>query len=215
MTDPFYGVWPSTANAGPQGPAGPAGVAGPQGERGNAILTTSGPPLDSVGDDGDYAYDPSTATIYGPKQSGSWPMPGTELRNVIAAQRIQHVNEVTVSSNEGDPGGGWGDVIPFVFADPLVAGPYQVIAGLEISLMANAIAHTAQAQLLIDGAEVALWSNPRAAYNRVEFSTAYVFPSGDTPSFQLRLRRFGPGAGTARARRAQVLILPCPVLVEL
>ncbi|WP_250533972.1 hypothetical protein [Caballeronia sp. AZ10_KS36] len=43
------------------------------GTDGNTILTTSGAPSNSVGKDGNYAYDPSAAVMYGPKASGVWP----------------------------------------------------------------------------------------------------------------------------------------------
>lgn len=43
------------------------------GSAGNTILTTSGAPSSGSGSNGDYAYDPATYTMYGPKTAGSWP----------------------------------------------------------------------------------------------------------------------------------------------
>lgn len=49
------------------------------GRAGRTIITVSGAPLDTVGTDGDYAYDPATTFIYGPKAGGAWP-PGVKLQ---------------------------------------------------------------------------------------------------------------------------------------
>ncbi|WP_197675077.1 collagen-like domain-containing protein [Halopseudomonas salegens] len=80
--------------AGPEGPQGPAGDIGPagaqgdqgvpglpgppgpqglQGENGRTILSGTGAPVDTQGNDGDLFYDQSVSMLYGPKTAGSWP----------------------------------------------------------------------------------------------------------------------------------------------
>lgn len=43
------------------------------GDNGNVLHSVSGAPSDSLGVDGDYAFDPTALVVYGPKASGSWP----------------------------------------------------------------------------------------------------------------------------------------------
>lgn len=43
---------------------------------GAVITTTSGPPDNADGHDGDYAFDPATRLLYGPKAGGVWPSTG-------------------------------------------------------------------------------------------------------------------------------------------
>ncbi|RZL29622.1 MAG: hypothetical protein EOP64_00020 [Sphingomonas sp.] len=59
---------------GQPGPPGPAGMAG------NTVLTVSMAPTPVLGQNGDYAYNPTTQTIYGPKQDGIWSSVGTVLK---------------------------------------------------------------------------------------------------------------------------------------
>lgn len=49
------------------------GPAGATGANGKTVLTTSGAPSAGTGTDGDFAYDPTTMTMYGPKAAGAWP----------------------------------------------------------------------------------------------------------------------------------------------
>jgi hypothetical protein len=51
---------------------GDTGAQGIQGIGGNGVLTTIGAPASSFGNDGDYAFDYTAQTMYGPK-SGTWP----------------------------------------------------------------------------------------------------------------------------------------------
>lgn len=57
--------------------------AGIQGPRGNAVLTGSGAPANTVGIDGDYyintASYPTSAVLYGPRANGTWPGTGISL----------------------------------------------------------------------------------------------------------------------------------------
>lgn len=56
----------------------------------NTILTTSGVPSSGVGANGDYAYDPATFTMYGPKLEGAWPS-GVVLKGAdgVGVVRVQ------------------------------------------------------------------------------------------------------------------------------
>lgn len=50
----------------------PAPTAGAAGTDGKTVLTTSGAPSNSVGVNGDFAYDPTAMIMYGPKTGGAW-----------------------------------------------------------------------------------------------------------------------------------------------
>jgi hypothetical protein len=127
-------------------------------------------------------------------------------------QRVQHAGEVTVNTNESASGGGWGDVIGLTTAEPLLSGSYEILCGFELGLVDSSGLHTSQAQLRIDSVEVALWQNARSAYNRNQYVATHVYVTGSMPTFQLRIRRLGPGPGTARARRASIVIVPSPAI---
>jgi hypothetical protein len=45
----------------------------------DGLLITDGPPLDSVGEDGSYAFDGTNADLYGPKVGGAWGDPTVSL----------------------------------------------------------------------------------------------------------------------------------------
>ena len=54
-------------------PVGATGAAGGTGPAGNGVLTTVGAPGAGLGNNGDYAYDYTATTMYGPKAAGAWP----------------------------------------------------------------------------------------------------------------------------------------------
>ena len=56
-----------------------------QGIPGNTVLTTSGQPGNGVGVNGDFAYDPATTRMFGPKSGGVWTGPGTLLTGPTGA----------------------------------------------------------------------------------------------------------------------------------
>src|SRR5690554_3487608 len=73
---------------GPQGPAGPQGPIGPAGAKGDAgapgadgatIRADFGTPDDALGNDGDFYFDKTSSTLYGPKVDGEWPTAGVNL----------------------------------------------------------------------------------------------------------------------------------------
>ncbi|QYY33242.1 MULTISPECIES: hypothetical protein [Cupriavidus] len=88
------GQWPpGVALAGQPGGSGASGGSGGAGGtggtdggtpvgNGNHVLYGTGAPSDSVGVDGDFYYDTSTGTLYGPKASGHWPTTGTTVPTV-------------------------------------------------------------------------------------------------------------------------------------
>lgn len=77
---------------------------GPAGEDGRTIHTVSGVPSNSVGVDFDYAIDPLTWTIYGPKEGGVWPA-GTVLIGPTGAAGAAGVKgDKGDKGNKGDTG---------------------------------------------------------------------------------------------------------------
>jgi len=132
------------------------------------------------------------------------------------AQRVSEPLEIQVATNETSPDGGWGNVIAPTPCQPLLAGAYQLVCGFELALLASSATHTGQARLMLSGTEVATWQNPRSSFTRFQFADVLVFPTGASPTLALQIRRFGPGAGTARARRASIVLYPAaPILAEL
>ena len=84
--------------AGPAGPVGPAGAVGARGQpgtpgapgaNGNTVLNGTGPPSNSLGNDGDFYIDTAADVLYGPKSGGSWPSTGTNLVGQQGAQGPQ------------------------------------------------------------------------------------------------------------------------------
>lgn len=72
------GTWPPGTSL--VGPAGPSGNPGAPGTNGSAVLSGSGAPGNTIGNNGDFYLDTSTWTIYGPKANGVWPA-GVSLIN--------------------------------------------------------------------------------------------------------------------------------------
>lgn len=66
----------ATGATGQQGVPGPAGAPG---KDGTAVLSGSGAPSNSVGQDGDFYIDTKTTTLYGPRAGDAWPATGTSL----------------------------------------------------------------------------------------------------------------------------------------
>lgn len=73
MTDPHIVVREFDTQVVIQETATQLVVEGSQGPAGKTLLNGSGAPSDSLGVNGDFYYDPTAKTIYGPKASGSWP----------------------------------------------------------------------------------------------------------------------------------------------
>ena len=69
-TDAGWGTAISLKGA--QGPAGPQGATGAQGASGSQILSGTGAPAASLGNNGDFYLDKSSYSLYGPKAGGSW-----------------------------------------------------------------------------------------------------------------------------------------------
>jgi hypothetical protein len=69
------GVTGATGPAGQSytGPSGVDGSTGPTGATGAAIVAVGGTPNTNVGRDGDFAFDVTGKTFYGPKAAGAWP----------------------------------------------------------------------------------------------------------------------------------------------
>jgi hypothetical protein len=82
------------------GPSGVDGSTGPTGATGAAIVGVGGTPNTNVGRDGDFAFDVSGKTIYGPKAAGEWPA-GTSLLGPTGPTGSLTINDViaAVGSN--------------------------------------------------------------------------------------------------------------------
>jgi hypothetical protein len=52
---------------------GPQGPTGPEGDAGSAILSGPTAPTSGAGTDGDWFFDTTAKSFYGPKASGAWP----------------------------------------------------------------------------------------------------------------------------------------------
>lgn len=93
----------------------------------NTIWTTAGAPAANVGSDGDFAIDPATWTIYGPKAAGAWPA-GTVLVGPKGDK-----GDTGDQGIQGDPGpkGDPGDVGP--------TGPSGAVTG-EVKTYAGSAA---------------------------------------------------------------------------
>lgn len=96
------GVTGATGPAGQSytGPSGVDGSTGPTGATGAAIVGVGGAPNANVGRDGDFAFDVSGKTIYGPKAAGEWPA-GTSLLGPTGPTGALTINDViaAVGSN--------------------------------------------------------------------------------------------------------------------
>lgn len=75
--------WPAgvslVGQSGSGGTGGTGGTGGGTVGNGGHILYGSGAPTDSIGVDGDFYFDTSTSTMYGPKQDGKWPTTGVTM----------------------------------------------------------------------------------------------------------------------------------------
>ncbi|MDQ0139662.1 hypothetical protein [Cupriavidus necator] len=78
------GVWPAGVTLTGQTGSGTGGTGGTGGTTvggGGHILYGSGAPTDDIGVDGDFYFDTTTWTMYGPKQDGKWPATGVTMAN--------------------------------------------------------------------------------------------------------------------------------------
>lgn len=74
-------VWPAgvTLVTQPGGSGGTGGTGGGTAGNGGHILYGSGAPTDDIGVDGDFYFDTTTSTLYGPKAGGKWPTSGVTM----------------------------------------------------------------------------------------------------------------------------------------
>ncbi|WP_236901308.1 hypothetical protein [Cupriavidus necator] len=80
------GAWPAgvTLTSGSGGSGGMGGTGGTGGTtvgNGGHVLYGSGAPTDNIGENGDFYFDTTTWTMYGPKQDGKWPTSGVTMAN--------------------------------------------------------------------------------------------------------------------------------------
>lgn len=74
-------VWPAGVSlvTQPGGSGGTGGTGGGTAGNGGHILYGSGAPTDDIGVDGDFYFDTTTSTLYGPKAGGKWPTSGVSM----------------------------------------------------------------------------------------------------------------------------------------
>ncbi|WP_316154084.1 hypothetical protein [Cupriavidus sp. BIC8F] len=74
-------VWPAGVSLviQPGGSGGTGGTGGGTAGNGGHILYGSGAPTDAIGVDGDFYFDTTTWTLYGPKAGGKWPTSGVTM----------------------------------------------------------------------------------------------------------------------------------------
>jgi hypothetical protein len=128
--------------------------------------------------------------------------------------RVSRAAEFTVTTGQADAGAGWASVFSAPLqSPPLEAGAYQLSVSFELSLLAPAVwgaggpNTSAQARLMMNGAEIASWISPFDQYARQTAVFSSSMAAGDAPLFDFQVRRFG-AAATARARRVQLTITP-------
>ena len=145
----------ATGGTGPQGPvglqgingpAGPTGPTGPAGANGSTVLNGSGPPVQSLGNVGDFYIDTSANEIWGPKTLGvcrpvvgcveQWPVSGSQLSGPVGPQGI--AGPVTVQGGYHDGGvdsiqddnPAWQTLETMTIKN---TGPYAVFAKFELN----------------------------------------------------------------------------------
>lgn len=80
------GVWPAgvtlvSQSGGSGGTSGTGGTGGTTVGNGGHVLYGTGAPTDDIGVNGDFYFDTTTWTMYGPKQDGKWPTSGVTMAN--------------------------------------------------------------------------------------------------------------------------------------
>jgi len=119
---------------GPQGIPGEAGAAGTNGTNGNTMLTTSGAPSNSIGNNGDFANDPVAQVMYGPKAGGVWPSPGMSYKGTNGTNGANGATWRTGSGAPSNSLGVDGDLYLDVAADNVyqrASGTYSIIANIK------------------------------------------------------------------------------------
>jgi hypothetical protein len=183
-------------NPGPAGPTGPAGTNGTNGKdgsngkdgtngtNGTTILTGTGAPADTLGNDGDFYLDQSVSVLYGPKTGGSWPTTGTSLvgpkgdQGPAGPSGASNVTAYTSQLTGVTIGTSTADVFPSGFQlDNVPAGFYLVNAQLNLEeLFASPSATPDQVSCAIDApyaesaATVYLTKDPNPAHPSIFIS---------------------------------------------
>jgi hypothetical protein len=90
------GIWPTPG----------VSLIGPPGTNGSTILSGSGAPSNSLGNDGDFYIDTAAEVLYGPKAGGAWPAAGVSLvgpPGVPGQNGTNGTNGNTILSGVGAP----------------------------------------------------------------------------------------------------------------
>ncbi|WP_029049064.1 hypothetical protein [Cupriavidus sp. amp6] len=126
------------------GGSGGSGTDGGTVGNGGHLLYGSGAPNDSIGVDGDFYFDTSTSTLYGPKQDGKWPTTGVTMTTATVYNGNFNVPATLSRGHYAMTGSGgavplpsdFGVVIPYDCSSvTLTAGTLGKVQGsLDISL---------------------------------------------------------------------------------
>ena len=142
-----------TGAQGPAGPAGPVGPAGAAGKDGTKILTGDAAPTASTGVDGDYYFQKSNSTLYGPKAAGAWPA-GTSLKGEKGDTGEQGQAGTQFLTGAGAPAAGTGNEGDYYFDSNTSTfyGP-KSSTGWATNVFPLAAAHAAKTFYLTRGLE--------------------------------------------------------------
>lgn len=135
--------------------------------------------------------------------------------NVVQRGAANAEQTTNTGAGGADTTTGWVSVFggPKTSLYPLIAGDWQLIASLEISLAAvsswnNAGPNAAaQARLMWNGSEVHTWIWPHPIYCAFSVPIGATLGEGTKPTIDIQFRRWG-AAGTARIRRVRFELAP-------
>lgn len=154
---------------GATGAPGATGATGATGVAGSKILSGTGVPAASVGSNGDYYLDPTNYLFYGPKASGTWPVP------------------INLKGAKGDPGtanviySDW--VTPSTYTKTTIFGTINFTADIAASKVTQAILDQGTVIVYgkLDGYNPVIW--PAAQVANLPISITYM--SGTTSNIDV------------------------------
>ncbi|WP_116380837.1 hypothetical protein [Cupriavidus taiwanensis] len=121
------GVWPAGVSlvgqsGGSGGTGGSGGSGGTTVGNGGHVLYGSGAPTDDIGVNGDFYFDTTTWTMYGPKQDGKWPTTGVTMANGTVYNGNFNVPDTLIRGRYAMTGAGGAVALPSDFG---VVIPYD------------------------------------------------------------------------------------------
>lgn len=154
---------------GKDGTNGTNGTNGANGTNGNTIISGTGNPSNTVGNNGDFFLAQDTAILWGPKVSGAWPGSGTQLQSPMKSYAVSLYVEGQLTSSE----------VLLVHCAPVA---YTLPVGLSGSFAKSTIAATASTVFVIkkNGSQIGTATFAVGAQSATfSFTTATSFVAGD------------------------------------